>query len=386
MFRKLISNISFSPSLMTDIGFYANRLRSEEATRRTTIMFVVFAIIMQSLAVFSPPESANASSEQDIIHGGVSNLDDLLLRYDHNESDLKDIYDTLGITRAELASAHSSSIPIKSDTYITTRYGQLGHGSNEVSVSYPRSTGGVGVRYLTPYGNLSNRLSSTEGWIGSSSTLGWFAIAKANGGVILKSLPSSYDKKTSSLPVTKTLTAKNLSQPMNHDAVAEPNDKIAYTLKAVNPADSSQTSTFEIRIDDLLEYATLIDAGAGDFDTQTNTLRWPQVQLSPGEAQDRTFAIQLISNLPATPAGQSNPGSYDCTLSATYGNLLQQQVQCPAAKGVEGFLQQLPSTGIGINIAAAVVLFATSLYFYARTKQMKKELRIIRHNINSSTI
>lgn len=370
---------------MTDIGFYANRLRGEEATRRTTVLFVVFALIMQSLAVFSPPESANASSEQDIVHGGVSSHDDLLLRYDHNESDIKDIYTALGVTRVEIADAKAETVSVKKSMYVTTRYGQLGHGTQEVSVSYPRSTGGVGVRYLTPYGNLSDKLSSIDAWVGTSASLGWFAISKANGGIVLKELPKSYDDKKASLPVTKTLAAKNLSQPGSEDsASAEPNDKIAYTLRAVNPGSTTQTNMFEVRIDDLLEYATLIDAGGGDFDTQTNTLRWPQTQLSPGEAQDRTFAVQLISHLPATPSGLSNPGSYDCTLSATYGNLLQHPVSCPAAKGVEGFLQQLPSAGIGVNVVAAIVLFATSLYFYARTRQMKKELRIIRHNVNSS--
>jgi len=372
---------------MADIGFYANRLRGEEVTRRTTVLFVVLAFLMQSLAIFSPPESANASSEQDIVHGGVSSLDDLLLRYDHNESDIKDIYGALGLTRADIASAQKVTVDIDPDMYITTRYGQLGQGTNEISISYPRSSGGVGVRYLTPYNQMSSHISSAEAWSGTSATLGWFAIAKSNGGIILQNLPASYDQRTSTLPVAKTITAKNLSQPQaDAESALEPLDKVAYTLKAVNPSATSLTNAFEVRIDDLLEYTTLIDSGGGDFDTGSNTLRWPQVQLAPGETQERTFVVQLISSLPATPTGQSNPASYDCTLSITYGNSLKNHVDCPVAKGVEATIQQLPTVGIGLNILIALILLATSVYFYTRTVQMRKELRIIRHNINNSVI
>ena len=74
MFRKLVSNLAFSPALITQVGFYARRLRQEEITRRLTVLFVVLAVVVQSLAVFSPPESANASSEQDLIRGGVQNI------------------------------------------------------------------------------------------------------------------------------------------------------------------------------------------------------------------------------------------------------------------------------------------------------------------------
>jgi len=62
MFRKIVSNLTFSPALVGQLGFYAKRLRKEEATRRVGLIFTALALVVQGFAVFTPPESANAAS------------------------------------------------------------------------------------------------------------------------------------------------------------------------------------------------------------------------------------------------------------------------------------------------------------------------------------
>jgi hypothetical protein len=51
MFRKLVSNLSFSPALVGQIAFYAKRLKKEETTRRLGLLFTVFALIIQAFVV-----------------------------------------------------------------------------------------------------------------------------------------------------------------------------------------------------------------------------------------------------------------------------------------------------------------------------------------------
>ena len=136
MFRKLVSNLPYSPALITEVGFYAKRLRKEDVTRRTTVLFVALALVMQSLSLFSPPTPANASSEQDIIRGGVSDLTDFLTRYDHNEDDVKDIYSTVGVSRSEIAAAKPGMIHATDNTYVMSRFGQLSASGHEISMSY----------------------------------------------------------------------------------------------------------------------------------------------------------------------------------------------------------------------------------------------------------
>jgi hypothetical protein len=389
MFRKLVSNLPYSPALITEVGFYARRLRKEEVTRRMTVLFVVLALIMQSLAVFSPPESANASSEQDIIRGGVTDLNDFLTRYDHNEQDIKDIYSAAGVSRSEIAATHPGTIYTKDNTYAMSRYGQLTAEQGEVSMSYQRSSGGTGIRYFSPLASMNTNNGSFEGWIGQSANLGWFGIIKASGSLATHGLPTSISPVGAAMAnATKTVSSSNLSQGgVKSDLVtAKPLDRISYSLKLSNENSISITSPFTIRIEDILEYASLTDSGGGTFDAATNTLSWPQVQLPPGKSQERTFVIQLLSIPPSTATGKSNPSSYDCKMTLVFGNSLETPVDCTPAKGLESLFSQLPNAGIGLNIGFAIALLSIVIFFYVRTRQLKQEIRIIRHNFNTGII
>ena len=114
MFRKIVSQLSFSPALVGQLGFYARRLRKEEATRRLGLIFVALALVVQSLVVFQGPESANASNANDFVPGGLGlganrSLDNFLRPYDANTNHLQDIMTSAGVTRAEIASAQFGS-------------------------------------------------------------------------------------------------------------------------------------------------------------------------------------------------------------------------------------------------------------------------------------
>ena len=110
MFRKIVSNIAFSPALVGQLGFYAKRLRKEETTRRMGLIFTALALVVQSFAVFTPPESANAANGNNVIYGGVKNKSDLLSVYDRNKdsaghTDIQQIYSQFGITRQDIVNA-----------------------------------------------------------------------------------------------------------------------------------------------------------------------------------------------------------------------------------------------------------------------------------------
>jgi hypothetical protein len=388
MFRKLVSNLPYSPALISEVGFYAARLKNEDATRRVTVLFVVLALIMQSLAVFAPSESANASSEQDIIRGGVSDLNDFLTRYDHNEDDVKDIYSTVGVSRAEIAAAHPGSIKTSDNTYIMSRFGQLSASQHEISMPYQRSSGGAGIRYFSPLAEVSGQYQSFKGWIGQSASLGWFAIIQSNGGLATHGLPTSFSPvgADASSP-TKLISGENLTQnkPAEKSTV-EPSDKISYTLKLSNNHPTSVTGDFSTRVADILEYANLIDTGGGTLNDGSSTLSWPNVQLAPGESQERTFVVQVLAELPSTGVGQSNPESFDCKLTVSFGNVVNVPVDCPAIKGVEAAFFQMPNIDVNGNLIFMSVLLIIVSFFALRTRQLKKEIRIIRHNFNTGII
>ena len=114
MFKKIVSHLAFSPSLIQELGFYAKRLHKEEITRKTGLILTALALIVQSFAVFQPPESANAANASDLVYGGIHTKSQLLAAWDNNSQNYRDMLQHAGITRENLASARDSEISTRS--------------------------------------------------------------------------------------------------------------------------------------------------------------------------------------------------------------------------------------------------------------------------------
>lgn len=524
MFRKLISNIAFSPALVGQLSFYAKRLRKEEATRRLGLIFTALALVVQSFAVFQPPESANAASANDFISGGVTSKSQLLSHYDRNTNNFKSIMSSLGITRAELVNTKAGTVSSSDGVYSWGHQAKFGAAKGEGSHSYKMSNGNTGKVYYRP---LSLWGPATYGsYVGYSKKFGgWFAILKncanlatkkppasppkpkpqppkpkptascvlvralvtdrtnlqlsgeatTSGGASIKAYkftvkdssgktittkrasssstaigldgfrvnkqgkytatmtvetsvgdktakacnasfniaapevcavnpklpidspecqpcpgtPSLWIKdETCRADILKTKYANNISQ-KDIDAtttLAKASDKIAYKLNVKNVG--TQTTTVELsdNLGDVLDYATLIDAGNGKYDEEAKTITWEEITLKPSEEQSRIYMVQLESNIAAMPQGYSDRDSYNCKMTNTFGNTTEVNVDCPAVKQVEEVVTKLPHTGVTENMIFAGTVFAIVTYFYARSRQMKKEVRLIRRDLNSGTI
>ena len=77
----------------------------------------------------------------------------------------------------------------------------------------------------------------------------------------------------------------------------------------------------------------------------------------------------------------------DGRLDNTFGNNTSINVDCPPEKQiVEQTVGQLPHTGPRENMIFAGIVFAVVVYFYTRSRQVKKEIRLIRRDLNAGTI
>jgi len=184
--------------------------------------------------------------------------------------------------------------------------------------------------------------------------------------------------------ISLTIDASNLSQSgkVATKTTAEPGDRIQYNLHTANTSSSSTNIAIEQNVSDLLEYATIIDAGGGTFNATTKKITWGMVSLDSKQTDMRSFVIQLNDNIAATPQATDNPSSYDCILSNTYGNTLHITVGCPIGKDIESTVKQLPQTGIGANIIFSLLVIMVVTYFYARSRQMNREIKVIRRDFN----
>jgi len=527
MFKKIVSQLSFSPALVGQLSFYAKRLKKEQTTRRIGLVFVALALVVQSLVVFQPPESANAANASDMIPGGLGlgsarSFNAFLGPYDRNERHLQDIYNYFGITRAEImgASANYSSFTVGNK--ISWGFENRA-GSTAVAI-----TNGAGTPVTTLYGrpmkNINPVNAKIYSYIGYSQKVGWFAIMQACGNLVTDIYPSpppaptppppptptpaklSYNKTSTNVtqgnvdatkttarvndkltfkltatnsgqtattldfndniadtlsfsklidngggvlnPTTKVLswagvpiaagatvsksfsvqmntslettktdcklvntftdstvivpvgctlppaeiklskTAQNVSQG-NINATtttAKAKDKITFTLTAENKGGSPKDVVFEDMIGDTLEYSKLTDNGGGTYNEATRTLSWPTVNLKAGAKEIRTFTIQILSEIPATPAGASDPSSYDCRIENVFGTDVIINMECPPPKVIEQVVPELPHTGPRENMIFAGIVLSIVTFFYFRSKQLSTEVRLIRRDLNGGTI
>ncbi len=264
MFRKIVSNLPFSPALVGQLGLYSKELNKEERIRRLGLFFLVLALIIQLIVILQPSESANSSA---------------------------------------IKTSHSNS---------------------------------------TPDNNSINR----------------------------------------------SLTASNASQGFVDAATvtAHPSNQISYTAKATNNSSSPYRTNLEISVADILDYATIIDSGGGTVDTATGLMSWPSVNLTPNTSQTRTFVAELFDTTPATAQGANNKQSFDCVLSSTFGNSIDIKIDCPDQKIIERIISKLPSTSSSIRLTFTSITLLAAVYFYIRSFQLRKEIRLIRKDSRTGTI
>jgi hypothetical protein len=636
MFRKLVSNLPFSPALVGQLGFYARRLRKEQFTRRLGLIFTALALVVQSFAVFSPPEQALASSGSDVIRGGVTSVSAIVKVYDagaKGQNDFKDFMDYVGITRDELKSMSTKIVYVCSSDKSIISFGRQHRYSSaegEIKHTVPRQTGGFSTFYSVPlyrFDSVNNRVNCYDSYVGQSKKLGWFSIMRKCGNLQIKrnirhlpkghfvaascrtitgyayderqkdlkvkvylyfggapgkgkqfgpvkadqaapsspigggygfsfAVPEEYQKSanptvvwavlqplpgwnqpnvqfdnTVTIPgnctpteqpvancvelrvsyvdrtrfaltakagadhgakiiaytfivtdkdgkkvyekivnsaeasagtgsfdlnvpgdyqakvvvkttlgdkesadcakplqvsppemckyngsilasdedckpcpydetiwikdeencrpqISESKEGKNLTQNIGEvsGTTAKPSDRIEFTVYTTNVGDGVVKTTVEESLGDVLEYAKLLDNGGGHFDEQSRILSWGEVSLGPQQTDKRSFIVQVNDVIPATPSGGNDPAAFNCLMTNSYGNTIEIHVDCPIEKAIEGAVHQLPSTGPSENIAFGTILIMLAAYFYARNKQMNKEVKLVRKEFNFGTI
>jgi uncharacterized repeat protein (TIGR01451 family) len=409
MFKKIVSNLPFSPALVGQLGFYAKRLRKEEATRKLALIFVVLALIIQSLAIFQPTTSANAASLNDMVNGGLDkSINNFLSAYDSNTRNLKDTLNYIGITRNEITATKFTSFQVENKlSWGFTAHFSYNQGERQYNITNSFNQQVVTI-YSRPLDLLYVSHTQIPGWVGYSRNIGWFAIMQASGDLVTNTSPSpsliSECSTNSQLANNKSIlignsscnsnikkseTVVNISQG-SVDAskvTANSGDQINYTITISNNSlINVSTVNLDDNISDILDYSSLIDNGGGTLNMTNKILSWANIVLNPGDVQSRTFIVRLLDSIPPTARGTSDTTSFDCMMTNTFGNSTNINVDCPTPKIIEKITNNLPKTGPFENIIFGGVILIITVYLFARTRQLEKEIRIIRKNTNTGTI
>src|SRR3989344_1138885 len=98
MFKKLVSNLPFNPSLINQVSFYAKRLHQETSIRRIGFVFIALAMAVQVFAVMAPPQPSLARVGNDIIPGGFHSHEEAVNHCNANSYDLSTILGYFGVS------------------------------------------------------------------------------------------------------------------------------------------------------------------------------------------------------------------------------------------------------------------------------------------------
>lgn len=98
MFEKLLANLPYNPTLTKQLSFYARRMRREQAIRRTGMVFIVMAFMVQFFAFVSPPQPTTASSNNDMVPGGFSSKSQAVTACNSDVRQFKRVLANFGIT------------------------------------------------------------------------------------------------------------------------------------------------------------------------------------------------------------------------------------------------------------------------------------------------
>ncbi len=387
MFRKLITNLSFSPTLIGEVAQYAKKLKKEEKIRRWGVFLLIPAMALQIIAIVRPPESANTASNYDLVYGGISSVGDLLYHYDKNELNIKDIFTSLGITRSELLNLTEGKITSRASEqfFIISTQPKVDADDGGVSTTFQKAAGGTGSLHFTPLDHNQVNFTAYNTLSGTSQTAGDFSILKGSGAIALRNIPTAV-KPTEISQVALSHKVYNNTQ-NSSSFIANTSDRITYTLAAKNTNEEQATAhTFTANLSDVHDYADVLNTHGGELDTRAQTISWPSVNLGPGESQEKQFTIRIKTPIPATAHGEGNPHSYDCHIKNSYGNSTVITVACPISKIIESTSAELPAAKESMVITINITLTALILFFYLRSLHQKEEIRLIRRDANEGLL
>ncbi len=255
MFKKLISNLPFNPSLFDQLSFYSNRMRADAAIRRAGFIFMSLAFVVQLVAALYPAQNSLAASPNDVLEG--ANTKSILLKgWDDNASNVREVYSRFGISRDSLAAIHSETPDMKIKS-TDSDYWTVGH---RPLSDYGVSSSHWGERTVdTGSSNVYQRPLHAFDTDRPSSTYDAFH-AKASDGAdvyILKGsgCPTTHGPHLPTPPSAKLSVHKNLLT----GATAHPGDTVKFRLEYQNTVHDSLANHFNLSdvIDSHFEFVSL---------------------------------------------------------------------------------------------------------------------------------
>lgn len=121
MFEKLLGSVPYNPALVQQLSFYGRRMKRESSVRRTGVLFLLLAFMVQFFAFISPPQATSAYSTNDMINGGITTQAEAVNACRSDTKNYGTVLKDFGITCAAVAQA-TTVASLSSKSYSNSLY------------------------------------------------------------------------------------------------------------------------------------------------------------------------------------------------------------------------------------------------------------------------
>ncbi|HXR50208.1 MAG TPA: hypothetical protein VN778_04245, partial [Verrucomicrobiae bacterium] len=309
MFEKLLSQLPYNPGLSHQLAFYARRMREEATIRRTGLVFIALAFMVQFIAVLSPPQSTTAASNNDLINGGFSSAAEAARYCQNNTAGYGTILGNYGITCTEVANSPVVTVHSTDSNRKLYSMGRLPYGlAGETPVTIGGKT--YYFRYLWSWDTHGASTYSALRIIARATGKTYYLLYTC-GNLVSVGLPQAYSPPGATFtPVIPSVPRLSLTKttiagyPAAGSTVA-PGTTLGYRVN-VNNTGNGTAHTVTL-IDTIPSNTTFVsqslNAGASvhSFDTSTRTAKWVWATVPP---ETGNYSVDLkVTISAATPNG-----------------------------------------------------------------------------------
>ncbi len=303
MLRRLISNLPYSPSLLSLVGVLRTKQKKETKLRLLSLLLLTLALGLNVITLkTSGSEPSLQFSMGNIVEGGIptnSNVQNNVIEVAKNNTPLSNILDLLDITDLDISNASNSNIA-------TTRGGLTLYSLKTSSTAGENCTNGDGFilcsRDLAEYyGNQNQNLQVIEGYKADEGS--WFAIDLGSGNILTRDSPTLSSNR---LSIESYLNSSSATADQFKRLNISPPSTLFINIDSHEPTTLNNVS-ISIALPEGFNVNKIIDFHPSFSSLQSPTIKNGVIKLTTKNKQLLTLPISLELQLDsdATPAHEA---------------------------------------------------------------------------------
>jgi hypothetical protein len=385
MFKKLVSNLPFNPSLISHLRDYDLRLKRDLKLRITGVIILLLVLVIQIVAILLPPRNSTAYSPNNLITNSSNSINQLLNDCLINQNNYQNILSFYNINCNQIDSGKSTKLILNSSSNALYSLNRLSYDpQNETSITISGQK--FYIRSIL-FGNklqskslpvLELNLNSQTYYInlGSGSIIGSKDTLINNQKTQFCANPQTSSCLSYSLAV-RVINSSNIDA---NDTTVSAGSSLVYTLSATNESSHKiANQTIDINLQNALAYSNITDTYGGV--NQSGVVSYKLSSVLPGQTQTEIITTQVKSPIPSSSISINDPNYLAQKMITSFGNSVVIFVPKTINKFYEISINNyLPSTSSKDSLIILVVILLITIYLLLRTMVIRQEIKIIRHN------